>query len=141
MYCLPDHPFCAIKSKNIKMKFRLWQQLKRSINISAFHEGDENMIGFPKHLNSKADYLYVKANFASDQWKPVWQSLLDDQQQWFNIGVITGPGTTDTTRKVVTNPAMGDQAAVSYQYELQNDPNCTLLQLGFTVAEVQAALA
>jgi hypothetical protein len=98
------------------------------------------MIGFPKHINSKADYLYVKENFPAEQWKPAWQSLLDDQQQWFNVGVITGDGITDATHKVVTAEAMGDQVAVSYQYELQNDPNCTLLRLGFTAAEVQEAL-
>lgn len=99
------------------------------------------MVGFPKHLNSKADYEYVKNNFPSTQWKPAFQELLDSQQQWFNTGKVTGKGVTDVTHKVIINEPMGDIPAVSYQYELKDDPNCTLLQLGFTVDDVQAALA
>ena len=99
------------------------------------------MIGFPKHLNSKEDYFYVKNNFPLAQWKPLFQALINNQQQWFNTGTITGAGITDATHKVVTDPTMGDMPVVSYQYELKNDPNCTLLQLGFTVDEVQAMLS
>ena len=98
------------------------------------------MVGFPKHLNSKADYEYVKSNFPPEQWKPAFQELLNSQNQWFNTGITT-VGTTDATHKVVTNEAMGDIPAISYQYELKEDPNCMLNWLGFTVAEVRAALA
>jgi hypothetical protein len=101
------------------------------------------MVGFPKHLNSKDDYLYVKDNFPAEQWKPAFQELLNDRLQWFNTGTIaTGQiGVTDSTHKIVTVEAMGDMPAANYQYELKEDPNCDLLRLGFTVAEVQAILA
>lgn len=30
------------------------------------------MVGFPKHLNTKEDYMYIKENFPTEQWKPYW---------------------------------------------------------------------
>lgn len=96
------------------------------------------MQGFPKYLNSKADYLYIRDNFPKDKWQPFFQSLLDDHIQWFNTGEIAGEGVTDDTHKVVANEMNGETH--KYQYELKEDVNCVLYRLGFTVEEVEKLL-
>ena len=47
------------------------------------------MKGFPKILNSKEDYLYVREHFPRDEWQPHFQNLLDTMRDWFyerNLG-------------------------------------------------------
>lgn len=44
------------------------------------------MKGFPKHLNSKADYYYIKKNFPKKQWVRYWQDLLENRYADFNTG-------------------------------------------------------
>lgn len=101
------------------------------------------MIGFPKWLNTKDDYMYVKDNFPPEQWKPVFQALMDERMQWLNTGLLqneTG-GVADDTHKVIGGgDDMPGMTAQYYQYEYMEDPNCRLLQLGFTVAEVESYL-
>lgn len=101
------------------------------------------MRGFPKTLNSKADYEYIKDNFLAEQWKPEWQALLDSRMDWFNTGEVKkGKGITDETHKVVeAEPVEEGGETIYYQFELRENPNCKLLTLGFTVAEVETALA
>ena len=41
------------------------------------------MKGYPQHLNTKADYMYVRANFPREQWLPDFQALLDSTHDWF----------------------------------------------------------
>lgn len=96
------------------------------------------MQGFPKHLNSKADYLYIRDSFPKDKWQPYFQSLLDYRMQWFNTGEITGEGVTDDNHKVVINANNGETH--KYQYEVKEDANCTLYRLGFTIEEVEKIL-
>ena len=43
------------------------------------------MKGFPKHLNTKADYEYIRRAFPESQWKPCWQALLDSAYDWFTV--------------------------------------------------------
>ena len=98
------------------------------------------MRGFPKHLNSKADYEYIRSNFDESQWKPCWQELLDNKYQWFSTGnVEKGGGTTDATHKVITSKDM-DGNDVYTQYEYRENPLCDMNRLGFTEEEVKAAL-
>lgn len=40
--------------------------------INSLTDKFASMIGFPKHLNSKADYLYIRENFSKDKWKPYY---------------------------------------------------------------------
>ena len=94
------------------------------------------MIGLPKHLNSKDDFIYVKENFPKEKWIGLFQNLLDERMQWFNVGTLTDnePGIEDDTHRVVTcNTTDGEER---YQYELKENPNCNLFRLGFTVEEV-----
>lgn len=100
------------------------------------------MIGLPKHLNSKVDYLYVKDNFPRKEWAEKFQNLLDERMQWFNIGKLDKKedGITDDTHKIIENQEQGEQLAEYYQYELKEDQNCQLYKLGFTVKEVESIL-
>ena len=91
------------------------------------------MVGFPMSLNTKADYEYVRTNFPAEQWKPVYQDLLDTMYDWFNTGT-TETGTDDDTHKIVT------QTGIKYQYEKKIDQNCKLMRLGYTETEVKAIL-
>lgn len=100
------------------------------------------MRGFPKTLNSKTDYIYIKENFSAEQWKPAWQALLDSRLDWFNMGEVEQEkGITDKTHKVVESEPVGESGAtVFYQFELRENPTCKLLKIGFTVEEVEEAL-
>lgn len=95
------------------------------------------MKGYPKHLNSKTDYLYVKDHFPKEKWQPDFQALLDNRMQWLNAGpVALESGITDATHEVRTLERDG-KAPEYYQYEYKEDSNCQLFRLGFTVQEIQ----
>lgn len=101
------------------------------------------MKGFPKYLNTKYDYEYVKEYFLEDQWKPAWQALLDTRMNWLNTAMLdlSDPGITDETHRVVEIRDNNDVVTQKYQQEYILDPNCKLLRLGFTVEEIQNALS
>lgn len=100
------------------------------------------MVGFPKKLNSKFDYEFIRENFPREQWQEAFQALLNDRMQWYNVGKLESPdkGITDATHKVIENPDQGDQQTEYYQYELREDPDCQLYRLGFMVDEVTEIL-
>jgi len=89
------------------------------------------MRGFPKHLNTRFDYEYVKNEFPASQWKPAWQGLLDTRFSWLPA---TGKETAETPLRDVEadGQVVGQEAWVE-------DPNAKIFRLGFTVAEVAAA--
>ena len=47
------------------------------------------MKGYPKNLNTKFDYLYVKENFKKDLWEKDFQNLLDTRMDWFFVKNLT----------------------------------------------------
>lgn len=100
------------------------------------------MVGFPKWLNTKEDYLYVREHFSREQWEPVFQALLDARMAWLNVGQLNSEaeGITDDTHKVVVVGGEDGMPVQYYQYEYKEDPNCRLFRLGFTVEEVQQLL-
>ena len=97
------------------------------------------MKGFPKTLSSKEDYIYIKDNFPAEQWKLHWQALLGGRFDWFNVGAVDPPGVVDDTHKVEVSQEEG-QEPVYYQYEWRENPDAKIFRIGFTVAEVEAAL-
>lgn len=99
------------------------------------------MRGYPKNLNTKKDYEYVRANFPAEEWKPDWQKLLDTMKDWFFEGNLESKddGVVDETHKIVES-GQGEEKTYA-QYVLEVNPTCKLLQLGFTEAEVMAALS
>lgn len=99
------------------------------------------MKGFPRHLNTRADYEYVSNHFPPEQWRPAWQLLLDGRYIWHTVGHLSAddPGVEDGTHRVQTEPDE-EGRDVRYQQEWIEDPHAKIFRLGMTVAEVQAVL-
>ena len=100
------------------------------------------MQGFPKHLNSKFDYEYVRQNFPKAQWAPLFEELLAGQKVWICTGVLaeTETGIEDAIHKIVESEAM-DKTIVRYQYDYVADENCRMNRLGYTTEEINGILA
>ena len=98
------------------------------------------MVGYPKFLNTKEDYEFVRANFPKEQWESDFKALLNERYEWFNLGEIEGEGVTDDTHKVVEDKR-DDETVVRYQYEYKVNENARIYRLGYTVEEVEAILA
>lgn len=102
------------------------------------------MIGYPKVLNTRADYDVVRAAFPPEQWKPSWQRLVEPENYmaWFPVRELAAgeTGLTDDTHRVVEH-GMPEDPGPRWQEEWREDPDAKIFQLGFTVAEVEAALA
>ncbi|MCD8286150.1 MAG: hypothetical protein LUD50_02860 [Clostridia bacterium] len=104
------------------------------------------MRGYPKRLNTKADYEYAREHFPTEQWLPDWQKLLDTMRDWVPVGEVESAdaGVTDDTHKVVESTAQGEDGedvATYTQYELQVIPTCRLLRLGFEEDYVASVVA
>lgn len=93
------------------------------------------MRGFPKHLNTKQDYLNCLEEFPSET-KAELQRLLDNRFIWTDTAVLaaTETGVTDDTHRVIKTED-GD-----IQQELKEDNCSELIRLGFTVAEIEEML-
>lgn len=98
------------------------------------------MKGYPKHLNTKADYEYVRQNFPRFAWKKDFEDLLTSSKDWVNMGEITGDCVTDDTHKVVTDAEMDSGEKKSYQFELKENPTAKIFRIGYTVDEVEKIL-
>lgn len=101
------------------------------------------MKGFPKHLNTKEDYLYIKEHFERDLWVPEFQKLLDTTSDWFFVKNLdkAEDGIDDDTHKIVETEISSDEPSVISQYEFRENPDAKLYKLGFTVEEVQQLIA
>ena len=101
------------------------------------------MVGFPKHLNTKEDYMYVKEKFPESQWRPCWESLIPDSQRAFFVGNLTSKeaGIEDDTHYIVESKEQESDEIIYSQYEIKDDPSSDFFRLGFTKKEVEAALA
>lgn len=93
------------------------------------------MRGFPKHLNSKQDYLNCIEEFPQET-KQELQRLLDSRFVWVATAVLDEDeaGIADDTHEIIET----DDGRV--QRELIEDQNSELVRLGFTVEEVQEML-
>ncbi len=100
------------------------------------------MIGYPKNLNTKEDYEYVRKNFPKDEWEPAFQALLDTVNEWFNLGVLADDdaGTVDDTHKVTEDRREDTDVVTRTQWEYKENPDAKIFQLGYTVVEVKAIL-
>ena len=100
------------------------------------------MKGYPKYLNSKADYLYVHENFPREQWLPDFQVLLDTYKDWFFEKHLETreEGIEDETHKIVEFVNEETQETTYDQYELRENPMAKIFRIGFTVKEVEALM-
>ena len=95
------------------------------------------MIGFPKHLNSKFDYEYVKDNFPRQEWEHLYKGMLDEEKAWFCVKKLdpNESGYNDTDRKVIE--FLNNEGEIErYQYEFLNDPNSTMALIGYNKEEI-----
>lgn len=98
------------------------------------------MKGYPKNLNTKEDYEFVRNNFPKEEWAQDFQNLLDTQYDWYfekELGVDE-EGLTDDTHKVVESEQ--DGVVTRAQYEWKYNPFCKLARIGYTKQEVQDIL-
>lgn len=100
------------------------------------------MKGFPKKLNSKDDYYYIKEHFEESQWKPKWEALLSNRKNWFAAKTLKegAKGRTDSSHYVETYKNDEDSTEVNVQYELRDDISSDFFRYHFTEEEVQEAL-
>ena len=89
---------------------------------------------YPRILATKSDYEFVRQNFPKDLWEKDFNNLLETQYNWFFIKVLEDNEEIEQNfvQKIVTDP----QTGVRSLYIWKQDPNCKLLQLGYTEQEV-----
>lgn len=98
------------------------------------------MRGYPKNLNTREDYEFVKKEFPDSLWKQSFRDLLDNVNEWFYVGEIkNGSGLEDATHKVV-ELKKEDGSSYKVQYALKENKNCKLFKLGYTIDEVEELL-
>lgn len=90
------------------------------------------MKGFPKFINSAEDVSNLKATHAAEL-KAYLQDILDFKDSWLMVSKLSANavGVTDATHKVVENKDADGVVTERYQYELKEDLNCRIFQLGF----------
>ena len=95
-----------------------------------------------KWLNTRTDYEYVRTNYPEEIWRPKFQILLDEHEQWQNTGKLNqkADGVAVANQKKIVTSKRNDGSEEYYQYEFKIDPNCKMKRLGFTLVEVQAIL-
>jgi len=103
------------------------------------------MRDYPKYLNTKFDYEYVRQYFPREKWEASYRDLLADSRKWLKVRELEKEedGKIDSTHKIIPNREMdknGEEIIVYYQYEFKLDPNCKLLRLGMKVEDIEKAL-
>jgi hypothetical protein len=94
------------------------------------------MKGYPKHLNTKQDYEYVRNNFPKRKWEKDFQALLNSEKAWQVTNTLTdeSKGIEDEMHKVIKS----DDLVV--QMELKTDENSKMKKLGYRRDEVESFL-
>lgn len=102
------------------------------------------MKGYPKFLNTREDYEFVRDNFDRSEWEKDFQYLLDTRCDWFFVSWLSDgdEGVTDATNKVVEmkSEVDGQDVVTRAQYVLQENPDCKLNRLGFSKEEIEGIL-
>jgi len=103
------------------------------------------MKGNPKNLNSKFDYEYIKEHCDVEFWLPRWENLLAQRYHWMPTKVLTSQeeGIEDETHRidVQRSEVDGEEKVVLQQLEYVEDPYSDFARFGFTLEEVNAAIA
>jgi hypothetical protein len=97
------------------------------------------MIGTPKHLNTRYDWLLFISEFPETNWRPRLERLYDDRMGWLTTGKLAEAetGVTDDTHRVVEIKDESGVVVERYQDQYMLDPNCALLRADLTVAEIE----
>jgi hypothetical protein len=97
------------------------------------------MRGFPKYLNTKADYDYVKTHFPPEKReRNFFGMLIEDSKKFFEVRILAeGEKITPTaTQKVVEEVEAGTNRKIQILLELQPDPNCKMARLGIKESDI-----
>jgi hypothetical protein len=101
------------------------------------------MYGFPKYLNSRADYENIIADFGyAGQVKQAYQALLNINKHYaFDRELISdeNPDGPEPEFRVINEQQL-DGVIKKIQFKLVDDPNSKLKQLGFTAQEVEEVI-
>lgn len=104
------------------------------------------MRGYPKHLNTKADYEFVKNDpyckqFAADL-KAEQQRLLDSRLVWETTKELAkeADGTTDATHRVIAETDEEGNTKYIQQAKIE-DPKAKMFRLGLTKIELESSLS
>jgi len=94
--------------------------------------------GYPKFLNSKADYEYVKGHFPKYKWLPDFEKLIDDNKKWMKEDQLIKKedGVIDKESKVIEEENENKEK-VYCQYKFKEDPNCKINRLGMDIVEIE----
>lgn len=96
------------------------------------------MIGFPKHLNTKQDYLNCIGPYPA-QTKVALQLLIDSRFVWESIGILRADeeGINDGEQyKIIDIP--DENGVISrHQYAFVEDRNASIFRLGYTAGDVE----
>ena len=103
------------------------------------------MRGNPKTLNSKYDYEYVKKHCDVSYWLPRWENLLATRYTWLPGDMLDKKedGIEDETHKIetYTNEVDGQEVTTYQQINYVEDQASDFVRFGFTLEEVNAAIA
>lgn len=98
------------------------------------------MRDFPKHLNTKQDYLNLLKDFP-EQTKKALQGLLENRFEWFVVRKLDeGEVIADSETLKIVESKEGEEVK-KYLYEYKEDSNANLFRLGFTIDEVKTLVA
>lgn len=97
------------------------------------------MIGFPKNLNSRADYENIVRDFGyCPEVKAAYQALLNTDKHYVRdreLGDDEQPDGLKPEYRVLEEDR--DGVVKKVQYKLVDNPNSKLKRLGFTAEEVE----
>jgi len=99
------------------------------------------MQGFPKVIQTRHDVEVLLLTHPIET-KVFLSEISNDILQWYPSGELVGvegEGITDDTHKVVIEEREGVEYKT--QYELKENPNCKLYQMGYTIEEVKVIIA
>lgn len=101
------------------------------------------MIGFPKHLNTKFDYDYVREHFPVSKWLPVYEELIKDYKKWQKVKELKDKteGKEDKNNKIIEEKDEMTKKIKYLQYKYKVDPNCKIKRLGMDIAEIEKIVA
>ena len=97
------------------------------------------MRGFPKHLNTKQDFINLMRSHPEETRKEL-KKLLSNRMVWFTKETLDSEkdGVENETMRVI---AVEDEGGMTIlQQELREDPNARLFRLGFTVKEIESMM-
>lgn len=105
------------------------------------------MHGFPKHLNTKADFdtvhqLVLSGELPAQPLIEAYRALLNTRQHYVFerwLGADEAPPGPEPQYRVMEQERDGKMQRALYR--LVDDPNARIRQLGFSVAEVEARMA